>query len=542
LIVSYIVLTRLNNEIETREVTDAVLLIGRAAGVHLQLADDAVELRQARIEHGDGQYLLINESNSAGTYVNGIRTEKKILMDGDRIVIGPFTVSAGFEAATGRLVLEVIPPAAANVPEQQTGAVFDYVCAYDLRRRFWNKALLSTVFVLVCAALLLAPVRAGKREVFRAGNMVPGHALFANQCERCHQPWRGPAESRCQECHGEQIHHPEQASVPSCFGCHAEHHEQPVLARESSQPCLACHANLKTRSGREASFEKRITDFTTDHPEFAITVRAETAEKRLRLSDDGARDADPGTIKLNHALHLRPNLKGPKGPVRLYCKDCHVPAADGALMMPIRYEAHCKSCHLLRFDDARSDAIAPHTSPDLVQGYLKTVYAATAREGTSAPSALRAAEKKLFGTVCAECHQMTQGKSAVPAVAMPNVTARWFPHARFSHLAHRVLECTGCHTRAARSRKTEDVLIPGIETCQGCHRKEPAGWLQQASSAPLQCTTCHAYHEGAANPDWDGPLSVHRLLEGEETRTEPATTRPYSVVRFVQRVAAGFGR
>jgi hypothetical protein len=540
MIVSYIVHTRLNNEIETREIAEAVLLMGRAAGAQLRLAGDAVELRHARIEHGDGQYLLINESSSAGTYINGIRTEQKILADGDRIAIGPFTVRASFETGTGCLVLEVIPPAAPNARQDESTAVFDYARAYGLHRRFWNKVLLSTVFVLACAALLLAPVRAGKREIFRAGNMIAGHALFANQCERCHQPWRGPSENRCQECHGAQIHHPEQPSAPSCLGCHAEHHEQPVLARESSQPCLPCHANLKTRSGRETRFEKRITDFTTDHPEFAITVRAEAAEKRLRLSDDGARDADPGTIKLNHALHLRPNLKGPKGPVRLYCKDCHVPAADGALMMPIRYETHCKSCHSLQFDDSRMKAVAPHASPDLVRGYLNTVYAASAQEKMGAPAALRAAEERLFGTVCAECHQMEQRESG-PAIAMPNISERWFSHARFSHRSHRVLECTGCHTRAARSRKSENVLIPGIEICQGCHRQEPSGWLRQAKSAPLQCTTCHTYHERVANPDWDGPLSVHRLLEGEENQAEPTTTRPYSIVRFVQRVAAGFG-
>lgn len=538
---SYIVHTQLNNEIETRAVDDAVLLIGRAADAQLQLRGDAVELRHARIEHGDGRYLLINESSGAGTYVNGIRIEKKFVTDGDRIAIGPFTVRAGFETGTGRLILEVTPPAAAtNARENKSGAVFDYARAYGLRRWFWNKPLLSTVLVVACAALLLAPVRAGKREVFRAGDMVPGHALFANQCERCHQPWRGPSEGRCQECHGAQIHQAEQASTPSCFGCHAEHHEQPVLAREISQPCLACHTNLKTRSGRETHFVKRITDFTTDHPEFAITVKTDTAEKRLRLSDDGARDADPGTIKLNHALHLRRNLKGPKGPVRLYCKDCHVPAADGALMLPVRYETHCKSCHLLKFDDLSPNRVAPHTSPDLVQRYLKTAYATSGQEPGPGAAAVRAAEKRLFGTVCAGCHQMEQRESG-PAVAMPNMPERWFPHARFSHRSHRVLECTGCHTRAARSRKSENVLIPGIEICQGCHRQEPPGWLRQVKSAPFQCTTCHSYHERVANPDWDGPLSVHRLLEGEETQTEPTITRPYSIVRFVQRVAAGFG-
>ena len=538
---SYIVRTHLNNEIETRAVTDAVLLIGRAADAQLHLASDGVELRHARIEYGDGRYLLIDESSSAGTYVNGVRIEKKAVADGDRIAIGPFTVRASFEAATAALVLEVIAPSATpKAPEHDGDAVFDYGRAYGLRRRLWNKALLSTVFVLAGAALLLAPVRAGKREVFRAGDMVPGHALFANQCERCHQPWRGPSESRCRECHGEQIHHAEQASAPSCLSCHAEHHEQPVLAREISRPCLACHANLKTRSGREPRFVKRITDFATDHPEFAITVRAETGEKRLRLSDDGARDADSGTIKLNHALHLRPKLKGPNGPVRLYCKDCHLPAADGALMRPVRYETHCKSCHLLKFDDSRPNQVAPHTSPDLVQGFLKTAYAAGAQEGAGG-AAVRSAEKRLFGTVCAECHQMDKRESNMAAAATPNMTERWFPHALFSHRSHRVLECTGCHTRAAKSRKSENVLIPGIETCQGCHRQEPAGWLQQPKSAPLQCTTCHTYHERVANPDWDGPLSVHQLLEGEETQAEPTTTQPYSIVRFFQRMAGGFG-
>ncbi len=534
---SYILHTRRNNEIETREVGDAVLVIGRAASAQLQLAGEVVELRHARIERGDGHYLLINESGSPGTYVNGIRVEEKIVADGDRIAIGPFTLRAAFESETGRLVLEVIPPPAApDGRANESGAVFDYAHAYGLHRWFWSKTLLTVVLLLACAALLLAPVRAGKKEVFRASNLVPGHALFANQCERCHQPWRGPAESRCQDCHGAQTHNPEQAFAPSCLSCHAEHHDQPVPARVSSQPCLDCHGNLKTRSGQAPKFVKRITDFSADHPEFAITVRAETGEKRLRLSDDGARDADPGTIKLNHALHLRPNLKGPKGPVRLYCKDCHVPTDDGALMMPIRYETHCKSCHLLQFDDSRSLGTAPHTSPDLVQGYLKTVYA-----GVGNPAALRAAEKKLFGTVCAECHQMTGGESGVPAIATANLTERWFPHARFSHRSHRVLECAACHTRAARSRKTTDVLVPGIEICQGCHGREPAGWLRQANSAPLQCTTCHAYHERVTNPDWDGPLSIHRLLELEESSPEPAVKQPFSAVRFFRRIAAGFG-
>ena len=38
--------------------------------------------------------------------------------------------------------------------------------------------------------------------------------------------------------------------------------------------------------------------------------------------------SDPSTIKLNHAIHLKPIRRGPTGPtVHLDCADCHRPAA-----------------------------------------------------------------------------------------------------------------------------------------------------------------------------------------------------------------------
>ena len=104
-------------------------------------------------------------------------------------------------------------------------------------------------------------------------------------------------------------------------------------------------------------------------------VKAGAAEKRLRLSDTGARQADSAKIKLNHALHLKPNLQGPKGPVRLSCKDCHVPSSDGNLMLPIRYEAQCRDCHPFKFDSRLPGRVVPHATPDVVAAYLKFVYA-----------------------------------------------------------------------------------------------------------------------------------------------------------------------
>jgi hypothetical protein len=541
--VSYILRTHSNHQVDTREVPDSSLLIGRAGGAQLRLPEEAVEFLHARIDRIEGQYVLSDESRITGTYVNGIKIQKKILADGDRIMIGVFVLVAGLEAASGDLTLDITP---ATAEPQISGksvdrTAFDYAGAYALHHRLWNKTVLTVVFVLVSAALLLWPVRAGRKEIFRAGNAVSGHALFANQCDRCHQPWRGPSESRCQECHGTQIHHPEQAFVPSCLMCHAEHHEQPALSRVASRQCLVCHAALKTRSGQAPRFEKRITDFTADHPEFAITVKTGAVEKRLRLSDTGARQADSTKIKLNHALHLKRNLQGPKGPVRLFCKDCHVPSPDGNLMLPVSYEAQCRDCHQLKFDSRLPGRVVPHATPEIVEAYLKAVYAEpTGQTAIPAPRVARDAETRLFANVCGECHHVNPTNLPLPVIEKSDIPDRWFQHARFSHRSHRVIECNGCHTRAARSRKTEDVLIPGMEICQGCHRKDDAGSLWQRIAAPTECITCHSYHDRGVNPDWDGPLSVHQFLEGEESRAEPATMQPYSIRRFLEKLAAGF--
>jgi hypothetical protein len=117
-------------------------------------------------------------------------------------------------------------------------------------------------------------------------------------------------------------------------------------------------------------------------------------------------------------------------------------------------------------------------------------------------------------------------KEALPQIRPAAVPDRWFLHARFSHGAHRVLECAACHTRAPRSRQTSDVLIPGIELCRECHHKTESRWPRQIAAAPTQCTACHAYHDRAANPDWDGPLKIRSLLEpdpGKEPAGRPGT-------------------
>ena len=67
-----------------------------------------------------------------------------------------------------------------------------------------------------------------------------------------------------------------------------------ALQSRRTSACTQCHADLHT-IGAPTQFTAEITRFNGGHPEFAI----------LRN-----RGSDPGTIKLNHSVHLKHNLRG----------------------------------------------------------------------------------------------------------------------------------------------------------------------------------------------------------------------------------------
>src|SRR5262249_14771014 len=102
--------------------------------------------------------------------------------------------------------------------------------------------------------------------------------------------------------------------TPSCASCHIEHVANPHLARTADITCTQCHGSLEVKSG-SVKYVKSVEGFNANHPEFAV----------LR---DGYKD--PGTIKLNHAVHMKKDglVEGKGNHVELQCSDCHrVPAA-----------------------------------------------------------------------------------------------------------------------------------------------------------------------------------------------------------------------
>jgi hypothetical protein len=196
------------------------------------------------------------------------------------------------------------------------------------------------------------------------------------------------------------------------------------------------------------------------------------------------------------------------------------PRAAGATMLPITYENQCKACHPLTYD--KKVAMPHRLQSAKVREYLESYFTLQLlqdkptlfkkkvplrdipgrgpdKEMTEAFELIRdqviAAEKILYQdkTTCKECHEYYPPNQVFPErIVPPNVPTVWLPHAKFSHTAHRVIECLSCHEGAKDSKTSADVLLPGIETCLPCH----APPSRTRGGARFDCTECHRYHHG----------------------------------------------
>ena len=236
-------------------------------------------------------------------------------------------------------------------------------------------------------------------RVYSSGRMSAAHAVLEKECAVCHFQKAGvfsakAADTACLACHDGPIHHTTQVKTLECAMCHTEHRGRINIAATTNQACAECHAGLRTTAG-SPHYAANIRSFEDGHPQFVA-------------SREGARD--PSTIKLNHAIHMKPIRRGPTGPiVQLECGDCHRPAAVSAswiyadarytpakpsyseqeetlpvsgstlpphtavtgreLMAPVKFATGCASCHLLTFDK-HFDEGAPHDKPEVVHAFL----------------------------------------------------------------------------------------------------------------------------------------------------------------------------
>ena len=259
------------------------------------------------------------------------------------------------------------------------------------RAKFWLSLLLPLLALVWIAWRGLS----GDHRVYSSGRMSRAHAVLEKECAACHVQRAGAFSAKaedtaCLSCHDGPIHHAWlNLSPPDCATCHLEHRGRINFSSVSSESCTLCHARLVT------NHVGHIEDFETSHPQFAAL-------------QGGSRD--PGTIKLNHAIHMKPIRRGPNGPnVQLECGNCHHATAAEAdltyadpkyraasvsdkehdevlpmlagtlsppepmngreLIAPVKFANACASCHLLTFDK-RFDEGVPHDEPGVVHTFL----------------------------------------------------------------------------------------------------------------------------------------------------------------------------
>lgn len=460
--------------------------------------------------------------------------------------------------------------------------------------RRWRRILSYAAFVLSLGGVVLIGLF-HREDVYMSGDVATAHRSFARDCLLCHQGpnsglppasaqravrngdrmerlapsidrrwrfWRDVADGACVACHSAPRHHANEVFTPSCRHCHEEHKGRTILSRVDNRFCVQCHADLRTTTGAmEVVLEggRRITNFSTDHPEFAVRVTADTGVVRRRLQDR-SQLSDPTVIRLNHQVHLKPNLLGPeKQPLQMTCEDCHHPDETGAFMQPIRYERHCVACHLLEFDARfqrrprqKEEAltayregrfaqyaaehpdrypVVPHTDPARIRAFLQDRYAeyviehpaeirrqeipfegrlprrtpykqlpVSARAWVDAQVA--AAETLLYRKTCRECHTVIERAGQPAQIVAPEIPDRWFPHSRFSHKSHRGMSCLACHSAARTSQATTDILLPGIVVCRSCH---------VSGKARTDCAECHFYHSKKDRESFNGPFTIEQL-------------------------------
>lgn len=324
----------------------------------------------------------------------------------------------------------------AETPTRQSGAErasriqLQYYKGWD--RRAIGRAVAATAALLLTLGYVLYGVIGGdaSKAKYSRGPISAAHASFENNCSMCHdtdvagdrihanaffwsdesrQSAHGTITKKCTQCHKTGDHlSPEMHSKGhddlSCTACHGEHRgRQFNPATVDDHKCTKCHE-------KSVGEHPSVTAFRpNEHPEFFRVHRDET------LRDEAHPDRevplkDPGNVKFNHELHLRPGIYNPDSTVvsnhamkwldipefdvngaelrarfshsmlvengqqidvvTLSCVDCHeagkVQTAGKTMksdkkgtvgvthdsmfgddMPPIRFEQHCRACHPL---------------------------------------------------------------------------------------------------------------------------------------------------------------------------------------------------
>jgi predicted CXXCH cytochrome family protein len=243
----------------------------------------------------------------------------------------------------------------------------------------------------------------------------------------------------------------------------------------------------------------------------------------------------------------------------------------GAYYLPINYDAHCKGCHPTQVQVAANmpKIITPHRlQPQPMNNYLWDAYVRLtladkpqtrqallqrsrldpvtddAEQIAEANKEVQATVKKAENWIydsdgwkrdvseserltylgtgnCGKCHDYIPASTPDPerpfvpgAIKATNIPTVWQQHAKFSHVAHRAMDCRGCHAPyyadgvgdnsakvdAAPLMEKEPVdfekgwIAGSIQNCKSCHGPARVEQGKRVAGSRHDCVLCHSYH------------------------------------------------
>jgi predicted CXXCH cytochrome family protein len=545
------------------------ITIGSAAANTIQLLGRAVGITHATLRQS-GDALRLRCTRGCRVTINSKVRSRAVLRVGDQITIGGhrlvlLATPAGFDWA---IQIEVDP---AVGPQEYESSFRTDLAQTHLSARVLSWLLLGTVLglgLLIPIHMIhrhhqgLASASGLPDDtLWSAGPLSPAHAHAAGRrCETCHQQFfTSVADRACRECHHDTNDHVSKvrrdlASMGDpqrCGTCHHEHlGEQFQRVMQSDKLCTDCHADAKRTFGPLKT--QNVSGFGPDgvHPEFSVSLR--------KISFSGLEEPpyrqplrtalEHSDLKFSHAQHLDPNKVTSDRGTPLGCADCHVLDVSSDRFKPITMKESCSGCHELNFDLGATERHLPHgnvmEAMFVIEDYFTRKYVdprpqtvrtvsrrlpdlerdpsiqeAVDRCDGPAVACARARARAEIETQftrrgCVGCHVVEDAAGEEIherfKVEPVRITERYFPDAKFSHLAHRVQDnltgdraCEACHS-AHKSTRSEDLLLPNVERCVECHRDashEAAIAHPGRKIVMTQCTGCHAYHpSGLSSP------------------------------------------
>jgi predicted CXXCH cytochrome family protein len=386
---------------------------------------------------------------------------------------------------------------------------------------------------------------------WNTGNLANVHHTLMNDCNACHETAFVPVkDTACIQCHNNVSQHLRSLSPGheisqfggfECASCHQEHNSSTGLIPASEKLCVSCHSDIKAiMPGTEVA---DVSDFSHQHPQFKPKLFRQQGETSIRVSLDNKIDLkEQSGLFFNHKIHLNNDgIRRNNETVNLECHDCHLADSGGIGMNPIEMEKHCQSCHRLNFDAMMPDRELPHGQLESALYTLEEFYLSQALKGGYRPSSLdqsqtsneentdrqylpletpqiilqrrrpgvelteeerqvaldwaaqkwrSVAEEMIEYRSCVTCHEIQKQSDISPGwiITPVKLADLWLDKAVFSHKEHRTEDCSDCHA-VTNSEHSEDVLLPGIETCRMCH-----GGHQAQDRISSDCVSCHEFH------------------------------------------------